>query len=393
MTRIIKHSDKVLRARARLLLKSAFFGTVLVSTPMVVVPGLGTAATDMRTIAYDPDFFESISLEQVIGVMAHEVLHIVLKHGLRRQGRDPKLWNIACDYAINLMLIECGFELPKGGLFDAVYRGMSAEQIYDLLLKHSKPKGGRGKGQPGQDGVTTKDSGIPGVGEDLLEPGTIQPDGKVGDKDSALGGPEDIRALEQELSSKIAQATTMGRMAGKMPASLLRAIDQLLHPPVPWQELMRPMVRVLVKHDESWMRRNRRFSSVYLPSSYSTRVGKVVLIGDTSGSIGNDDLRKIGGSVVDIAEEVQPESIHVLWADTRVAGEQVFDRGDSIELVPEGGGGTDMRVPLARAAELEPDIVVLVTDGLTPWPDSVDYPLIVVCTTTAPVPVGEVVRI
>jgi predicted metal-dependent peptidase len=386
----MQHTDKVLKARARLLLKSAFFGALLVSAPMIRVPGLGTAATDMVSIAYDPDWFDSLPLDEIVGVLAHEVLHIALKHGLRRQGQDPRLWNMACDYAINLILLDCGFRLPEGGLVDQSYRNMSAEQIYALLEKKQPPLR-RSSGQ----GAGTQGDGIPGTGNDLLEPGSLGKDGKPDPAAKAAAhDPARLREIERKLTERIAQAAHMGRMAGNMPGSLLRVIDNLLHPPVPWQDLLRPMVRAVVRSDESWTRRNRRFSQVYLPSRYSTRVRKVVVIGDVSGSISNTELQSIGGAIVDIAREVNPRSIHVLWADTRIAHEQVFESGDAIRLEPKGGGGTDMRVPLAYAEDLDPDVVVLITDGYTPWPDTPpDYPLITVCTTGAPVPVGEVVRI
>lgn len=369
----------VSKARARLLLNSAFFGTVMVTSPMVERHDIPTAATDMRSIFYNPAFFDELSVDEIIGVLAHEVMHIVLEHGLRRQGRDPRLWNYACDYAINPILIDCGFKLPAGGLFDRRFFGMSAEAIYDILEKEQTARKKQGQGQPGQ-GQPGDLPDVPGLGSDLLEP--------------VSASPEEAAKLREEVRNKVVQAATMGRLAGNMPASLQRAIDEVIHPPVPWQDILRPMMRSVVKHDESWSRRNRRFSSVYLPSQHSERIARIVVIGDTSGSITGDDLKRIGGSIIDIAEEVQPEQIHVLWADTRVAGEQVFDCGDHIELVPQGGGSTDMRVPLARADELEPDAVVLITDGYTPWPDrDPDYPLIVVCTTNTSVPVGEVVRI
>lgn len=390
----MQHSDKVLKARARLLLRSAFFGALMVSTPMFRVPGLGTAATDMRTIAYDPQFFDSISLDEVVGVLAHEILHIALKHGLRRQNRDPITWNIACDHAVNLILADCGFLLPRGGLLDRTYTGMSAEQIYDLLLKNAAPhKKQDGSSRSGGGVPDTRADGVPGLGSDLLEPGSVQSDGTIDDT-PAIARPDATRKLDHDLSNRIAQALAMGRMAGSLPGSLLRAMDDLLHPPVPWQDLLRPLVHTLVTENETWSRRNRRFQSAYLPSRHSTRVGKIVVIGDTSGSITNDNLKSIGGAIIDIAEEIQPESIHVLWADARIAGEQVFDAGDVIRLEPVGGGGTDMRVPLARVAELDACAAVLITDGYTPWPsEPPDYPLIVVCTTKATVPIGQVVRI
>jgi predicted metal-dependent peptidase len=118
------------------------------------------------------------------------------------------------------------------------------------------------------------------------------------------------------------------------------------------------------------------------------------MIGDTSGSIGNEELTKYIGEAAMIAEDVRPERIIFLWADTKVAGVQEFEEGDPIVPKPKGGGGTDMRVPLKKALDYQPECVVLFTDGYTPWPDvEPDFPLIVCCTTDAPVPVGIDIRI
>ena len=64
--------------------------------------------------------------------MAHEFLHVGLAHGERRQGRDPYLWNVACDFAINDWLVEMrvGAFPTLGGLLDPELRGLSAEAIY-----------------------------------------------------------------------------------------------------------------------------------------------------------------------------------------------------------------------------------------------------------------------
>ena len=60
-------------------------------------------------------------------------MHPALHHHVRRSGRDPKRWNVACDYAINPLFVDAGLTLPEGVLLDNRFRGMSAEQIYNLL--------------------------------------------------------------------------------------------------------------------------------------------------------------------------------------------------------------------------------------------------------------------
>ena len=124
--------DLMSKARAQMLLKHAFFGALILSTKMVKDERVPTAYTDMVKIGYNPKFIESLATpDLVLFVLAHEVMHIVLKHGLRRGSRNPQRWNIAADFAINLMLKKSGFTIWEHALCDDKYDGMSAEQIYD----------------------------------------------------------------------------------------------------------------------------------------------------------------------------------------------------------------------------------------------------------------------
>jgi predicted metal-dependent peptidase len=372
---------KMQRARAKMLLKHPFFATLMMSTPCIEKPDLvpPTMATDMMKIYYHPDFVEKIDEEAVVFVLAHEVLHIAFEHGVRLQMRHPILWNIAADYAINLVLKDSGFDVLESALIDEKYRGMSADQIYDLLRKEcdKQAKKGKGKGDPQQ---MFGDAG--GMVGDLKEP-------------EGAGDPASEAAMKRSIQQRVAQAANVARMAGKLPASLERFVDEILNPKVPWQSLLREYMTRICKDNESWSRRNRRFQNVYLPARYDIKkMGPIVLIGDTSGSIGNDELVKYMSEAAAIAEEVRPEHIRIMWADTRVAGEQVFEEGEPITPKPMGGGGTDMRVPLREAEQYEPEVVVLFTDGYTPWPDGEPpFPLIVCCTTETEVPIGIDVRI
>jgi predicted metal-dependent peptidase len=363
---------KIEKARARMLLKHPFFATLTLSCPLEVDNNIPTAATDMRKIIYNEQFIEDLKVDVVEFVIAHEVAHVMFKHGLRRNGRNPKMWNVACDYAINYILHESGFEIWDQCLFDKKYAGMSAEQIYDLLEKEYGGKGGK---EGGNDGLPSD-----GLGDDLTEGEPLSP--------------EERAVVDRQIEQRIAQAASVARMAGKLSGGLERFVNEILNPAVPWQDLLREYMTRVVHDDESWSRRNRRFTNVFLPSKHNVKMGEVVIIGDTSGSITNAELARIGSEAASLAESVKPESIRLVWADTEVAGEQVFDTYDTIVPEPKGGGGTDMRVPLAHVEQYDPQVVILVTDGYTPWPEvEPNYPLIVCCTTNVEVPIGQVVRI
>ena len=93
---------------------------------------------------------------ELIGLLAHEVMHPAMQHHTRRGDRDPALWNDAADYAINPILTEAGFTLPGDMLNDPEYRGMTAEQIYDAL---NQPHGGGDERTKDQDDDRTGDAG------------------------------------------------------------------------------------------------------------------------------------------------------------------------------------------------------------------------------------------
>jgi PAS domain-containing protein len=128
----------VLRARLRLMLAHPYLAAALARLPLVnaaELPWCNTMATDGYYVYVNPSFCEELSEAEIIGVFAHEVLHCVLGHIDRRKERQRLLWNMAIDYATNLLLRDFGFTLPKCGLYDVRYRGMTAEQIYDQMIE------------------------------------------------------------------------------------------------------------------------------------------------------------------------------------------------------------------------------------------------------------------
>lgn len=390
--------DKVKKARARMMIGHPFFATLMASSPWVESREIITAATDMKKIYYNPDFFESMEVPEIMFVIAHEVMHIALEHGLRLKSRNPTIWNMAADFAINWTLSECSksnerypMTMPKDpqtgqsmGLLDPQYADMSADQIYDDLMKRADKARQAGKTGDPRDGEDA--SGMPGWGDgqdDLKHP------------ESAGNAAEEAK-LRQSIQQRVAQAAQTARMAGNVPGALESLINQILEPAVPWPDILRDYMLAQVKDDESWSRRNRRFANIYLPTRHSECLDRVIVIGDSSGSMFSDeDLGKMAAEINGVFDMTQPKEMRLIWADTRVASDETFEAGDCVLIKPKGGGGTDMRVPLEYVEQYDPDFVILITDGYTPWPDSVPYPLIVVTTTTAEPPEGlaQVVRV
>jgi predicted metal-dependent peptidase len=356
-------------------MRHVFFAALLLSTKMEEDESISTAATDMIRILYNPKFIEGLSNDLVIFVIVHEACHIMLKHGLRLQGRNRKRANIAMDFAINIMLKKAGFVIWEFAYLD-VYRGkyvdfdgMSFEQIYPILEEMDKEIGdaGGGRGGGGPDGKQG------GMSDDVIKPENI--------------APEAVVEIERQIQQKVAQAAALARGQGTLPGDIERLVDGVLNPPLPWQQVLQEYATQVTHNNESWARRDRRHQAIYLPSRYDEAMGELVLIGDTSGSM-QGVFAQVAVEIGAIAEFVRPERIRIIWADdTDCAFEQVFEPGDEIAIKPRGGGGTDMRKPLKYAEQFDPIVVVLVTDCHSPWPvKPTPYPLIVCSTTNAKSP-------
>ena len=131
----------MLKARAQLLMDQPFFGALALRLKLIQDnDNCDTAATDGVRLIYNSDYIEKLDTVTRKGLIAHEVMHCVFNHMTRRQERDPKLWNIATDFAINNHLIECDFVLPQGALVDDKYGDMTAEKIYANLDHENPPK-------------------------------------------------------------------------------------------------------------------------------------------------------------------------------------------------------------------------------------------------------------
>jgi predicted metal-dependent peptidase len=133
MTKHLTPAVRIQKARTVLLLDHPFFGSLLFRLGGRVSNSIQTMATDGVSLFYNPSFVETLNEAELAGVLAYEVMHPALQHHTRRGGRDRKRWNMACDYAINPLLLDAGLTLPKDVLIEHRFRGMSAERIYNLI--------------------------------------------------------------------------------------------------------------------------------------------------------------------------------------------------------------------------------------------------------------------
>lgn len=351
-------ADKLSIARARLLLDHPFFGVLSLRLQLIEDSSIKTMATNGSYIKYSPEFAESLSIEHCSGVVAHEVMHCVMEHCLRRGDRDPKKWNIAADYVINPIILDAGIQLPEGHLFDQSYVGMSVEQVYALLPD-----------QPEQ--------------EELCD---------VQSADAA-------DAQDQEVDWKLAtvQAAKAEAMRGNLPACLKKLLDDVLTPAIPWRDVLAQFMTERVRDDYSFRRPNPFYmeSGFYLPTMDGLGMGEVVIALDTSGSVASV-LDEFGSTVKDIIAGCAPSRVHVIYCDADVNHVQTFERGNELTFEAVGGGGTDFRpvFDYVKNNSIRPACLLYLTDMYGAFPEEApEYPVMWCATSGVVGPFGETLQI
>jgi predicted metal-dependent peptidase len=344
--------DKIIIARVGLLLRHPFFGNM--ATRLKIVDGsewCPTAATDGRHIFYNRDFFEPLTVKQIEFVIGHEILHNVFDHMSRRDGRNPKIFNIACDYNVNGQLIrdKIGEVPPVIKIFhDTNYYGMGSEEIYDKLLEDHD------------------EESLSKIGEMLDE--HIDWEGA-----GANGRPQYTKDELKKIRDEIREATISAAQAagaGNTPASVARMIKDLTEPKMNWREILRQQIQSTIKNDFSFMRPNRKgwhMNAILPGTNYDETIDICVAI-DMSGSIGDDQARDFLSEIKGIMQEYQDFNIKLWCFDTQVYNEASFT-GYTIsefdEYQPKGGGGTDFDVnwEYMKEHDIQPKKFIMFTDG------------------------------
>jgi predicted metal-dependent peptidase len=351
------------------------------------------------SLFYNPDFVETLNAATLAGTLAHEVMHPALHHHVRRSGRDPKRWNVACDFAINPLLVDAGLSLPDGVLIDNRFRGMSSEQIYNLLESESETK--QDSGNKGQDEESGREKSKDNVsdGGDSSEPSAPVTDGGIGQVlDAPL--PDEVTPTIEEQAREwdvaVNQATTVARQAGKLPAGLHRILEGAAEASVDWREMLRRLWSDTIPADYSWMRPNRRhvWAGLYLPGVIREGVGEIAIAVDCSGSVNARQLRLFEAEVRSILEGQRPQRVHVLYFDSEVQKVETYAFGQPVHLNPVGGGGTEFGPCFDWLNEhgILPQTLVFLTDLYGSFPPSAPtYPVLWASTGSQRAPFGAVI--
>ncbi len=327
-----------------------------------------TAYTNGRDDYYGRAFIDGLADSEFRFLILHETYHKLFKHLTtwdHLYKDDAQLANMACDYVINLMIADENRDMfavmPKDaegnaiGLLDEKFRNMDTAQVYKILKQEQEENGGGGEGE--------------GEGEGEGASGGLD--------EHDWEGAQEMDADEQrELAQDIDQAVRQGALtAGKVGSGGNRAIDQLLQPEVNWREVLREFITETCRgnDDSTWRQPSRRHLAMGIlrPSGITERVGELVIAIDTSGSIGQQELTKCLSEIKGVCDMVKPESVRILYWDTKVCAEEVYGAtGTPLEQLtqttkPAGGGGTMVQcVPdYIQEKNINAQAVIVLTDG------------------------------
>lgn len=366
------------KARVRIVCDAPFFGAIACGLPSELDEAVETACTDGTRIRYAPSFLEKLDVRQVVGLIAHEVLHIALLHSVNRGSRDPQLWNQACDYVINLILKDGGYYLPEGGLLDEKYRNLTEYQVYEILAKDKAEKQKQKKQKQDNQSSSKQDdksssSGAGGDEQSDEQSSDGEPDkscewGKV--EDPTEDGKPLSEAKKAEVSEKILQsvagAEATARLAGNLPAGLDRLLGSSRKPAVNWRDTLRRLLTEKTNDDWSWRRPSRRHRTAILPSLSSEGAGVLAISVDTSGSISPELYEQAIAEVQECAQSIKAK-VFIGSCDTEHYGFEEYLDGDPLPKL-RGGGGTDFDDASVKLEDLisqgnEVKAHVFITDG------------------------------
>jgi predicted metal-dependent peptidase len=360
--------EKLITARVGLLLRQPFFGNLATRLELINASDwCNTAATDGRHFYYNIDFVKKLSAKQCEFLFGHEVLHNVFDHLSRREDRDARFFNYACDFAVNQILMDerIGERIDQVQIcLDNKYRGKSSEEIYDELMKNVKFVDAeeylKMLGNLLDDHLDWEE----GEGE-----GNQEGDGNKEGKGRPKYSKEELKKIRDELKeAMVAAAQASG--AGRVPAALQRFIKDLTEPKMDWRQMLRMNIQSIIKSNYSFMRPSRKgwHIGAVLPGMMNDETIDICIGLDMSGSIGTEQAKDFISEVKGIMDEYVDYNIKLWCFDTEVYNLATFTADNGEDLMSyeiKGGGGTDFdcNYEFMKKNNIEPKKFIMFTDG------------------------------
>lgn len=394
--------------RARAQHARPFLGFALYALHPVEVEGIENMTGDMYwRIYYDPVWLKKLTDEN-IGEAAwrliHLTTHMLRKHGYRAKnnfilGEDGReLWGIATDLEINDDIlavndyIQDGLKAPDKTFMPTTFGfddGELSEKYYSDLREMADDDGDGG-GNDDQSGGGSDQDGQSGQ-EKLQEAMDNGPDDQGGEDGSCatgqpneyeLGTPTEKNPGNNEARNDLIQMQTaqeiknQSKQRGNMPAGWQRWADGIIDPRIPWDKVLKARIRQALAYasgmvDYTYSKPSRRGHPKIVTPALRRPKLKAGLIVDTSGSMSDRDMALALGAIKGVLKACGEDGIQVISADADVHNVQQVYSASKVSLL--GGGGTDMCIPMEHFGDMpkhkRPNVVVVVSDAYTPWPE------------------------
>jgi len=361
-----KVTDRLLKAKMRLLIRTPFYGSLVMHLKFALAK-CGSAATNMRKIIFDPNFVNSISDEELDFVLMHEIMHCVLQHCIRGKGRNKYFFNVACDIVVNSNIMQTmgisEFSIAGNEAMHKAPDGKegylySAEEVYDLLINKYEAL------IRDVDSVLEQIKGDYGVSFD--EHGLWE---SIPMEDS----------LSDEWKEHLIEAAKKAKDNG-VSSGIRKYLDELdKETHINWREVLHDFIKIINdRYDFSFAPPDRRFSAddIILPAFTQVqgdKVEKLWFLIDSSGSVSDEMLTDAFSEIKAAMNQFEYLSGKLSFFDTRVTEPVEFESVEDLKKIkPVGGGGTSFRnifTYMRKNMEDElPVAVIILTDGYAAYP-------------------------
>ena len=404
--------NKLTKARTQLILDKPFLGNLVLRLPMKAAGSwCRTSATDAKSFYYNPSFIEKLDNHQTKFVLIHEALHCALTHFARRGNRDKHKWDLACDFAINPLLVKEGFRPPLDVPIFSKYESMIAEEIYPMIddsidtepmdqhLYDDNPKDDADESDGGmrEDSLDGQKDDTSSKGQDNKPSQGNSNSGDLAEQPSPLT-PDEMQELSSRWQKNLASSAQLAQQAGKLDGEFAKLVDFFLQPQLSWQSLLAQYMSTLARDDFSYARPSRRSGNAILPSLRSSQIDITVAI-DTSGSITQEEIDEFISEINAIKSNMRA-SITLIACDEKVNDNLIwrFEAWDELQFPASlgGGKGTDFNPVFDYIDEQDSPSSVLIyfTDAMGKFPQfEPNYPVMWLVKGKEPIPWGSRIQL
>ena len=397
---------RLVKARTQLMLDKPFLGNLVLRLPLKAAGSwCKTSATDAKSFYYNPEFIERLDSHQIKFVLIHEALHCALTHFARRGNRKKHTWDLACDFAINPLLVKEGFHPPLDVPIFRQYEGMIAEEIYPMIDDNLDQEPMDQHLYDDQNNEDSKDSDG-GMREDNLTQQDKNQSGESKNNQSTSSlaqrpqslNPDEIEKLATQWQKNLASSAQLAQEAGKLDGEFAKLIDFFLQPRVSWQSLLSTFMSRLARDDFSYSRPSRRPGNAILPTLRSHQIDIAVAI-DTSGSISQQEIDEFVSEINAIKSTIR-SSITLIACDDKIfpSSPWRYESWEEINFPASlgGGKGTNFRpvFELLNSLDNPCDVLVYFTDAKGLFPEEIpNYPVLWLVKGKEGVPWGDRIQL